>query len=113
MRVVNIFPWNIAGECGFRLFFSRCLLFLLPAQKRDQVDDDDKTGRDNALKKISEGYSVFLWTRFKNEYGLPYKPDNGKKWDLNDAMIWFKKQGLQIPYWDKYFSNDPMDAIDL
>ena len=75
--------------------------------------DDDKTGRDNALKKIAEGYSVFLWSRFKNEYGLPYKPDNGKKWDLNDAMIWFKKQGLQIPYWDKYFSNDPMDAIDL
>jgi hypothetical protein len=47
------------------------------------------------------------------DYGLPYKPDNGKKWDLNDAMLWLKTNGVPVPIWDKYFSDDPMDVIDL
>jgi transcription elongation factor Elf1 len=75
--------------------------------------DDDKTGRNNVLKRIEEGYSIFLWERFKHEYGLPFKPENDKKWDLNNVMLWLKNQGTPVPMWDKYFSNDPMDAIDL
>lgn len=75
--------------------------------------DDDKTGRENALKRINEGYPIFLWERFKTDYGLPFKPEHGKKWDLNDVMIWFKTKGIPVPLWDKYFSDDPMDVIDL
>ncbi len=75
--------------------------------------DDDETGRQNALKRINEGYSIFLWERFKHEYGLPFKPEKGKKWDLNDVMLWFKDKGIPVPLWDKYFSDDPMDVIDL
>jgi len=75
--------------------------------------DDDETGRNNALKRIEEGYPIFLWERLKNEYGLPFKPKNGKKWDLNDLMIWLKEQGIPVPLWDRYFSSDPMDSIDL
>lgn len=71
--------------------------------------DDDETGRKNALKRINEGYPIFLWSKFRNEYGLPFKD----KWDLNDAILWLKKESIPLPMWDKYFSNDPMDIIDL
>jgi hypothetical protein len=75
--------------------------------------DDDRTGKKNAIKKMEEGYEIFLWDKFKSEHGLPYKPPNGKKWDLNDAMIWFRNNEMKVPLWDKYFSNDPLDLIDL
>ena len=75
--------------------------------------DDDETGRKNALKRISEGFSIFLWDKLKREYGLPPTPPSGKKWDLNDFMIWLKNNKAIVPLWDTYFSDDPMDAIDL
>ena len=71
--------------------------------------DDDKTGIKNALKRIDEGYSIFLWGKFKNDFGLPPR----KKWDFNDIMIWLKENNMNVPVWDPYFSNDPMDVIDL
>jgi len=71
--------------------------------------DDDKTGRDRALEKINEGEQVFLWTKFKQENGLPFR----KKWDLNDALIWFKENNKRAPLFDQYFSSDPLDSIDI
>jgi hypothetical protein len=71
--------------------------------------DDDKTGRKKALEKINDGNQVFLWSKFKNEYGLPQKP----KWDLTDVLIYFKSNNINTPYWDNYFSKDSMDAIDI
>jgi len=75
--------------------------------------DDDEAGSQNAIKRINEGYPIFLWERFKHEYGLPYKPENDKKWDLNNVIIWFNNKNIPVPLWDKYFSDDPMDVIDL
>jgi hypothetical protein len=75
--------------------------------------DDDETGRQNALKRIEEGYSIFLWEKFKHEYGLPFKPKNDKKWDLNNLLIYLKEQNLPIPLFDKFFSNDTLDMIDI
>jgi hypothetical protein len=40
---------------------------------------------------------------------LPYR----KKWDLNDLMIWLKENNMRTPLFDNYFSNDPLDIIDL
>ena len=75
--------------------------------------DDDATGRSNALKRINEGYQIFLWDRLKRDYGLPPKPAFGRKWDLNDFMIWLKMNKAVVPMWDKYFTDDPMDLIEL
>lgn len=71
--------------------------------------DDDKTGRQKALEKINEGEYVFLWTKFHQDHELPYR----KKWDLNDALIWFREKGKRAPLFDPYFSNDPLDAMDI
>lgn len=75
--------------------------------------DDDKTGRENAIKRINEGYQIFLWDRLKNDYNLPPTPPTGKRWDLTDFMMWIKTNKIIVPIWDKYFSNDPLDIIDL
>ena len=71
--------------------------------------DDDKTGRKKALEKIDQGDYVFLWNKFRNDYQLPYR----RKWDLNEAAIWFKENEKIVPFLDNYFSNDPLDAIDI
>lgn len=71
--------------------------------------DDDKTGTEKSLKIIEEGYSVFLWDKFKRDVGLPFR----KKWDLNDVIIWAKKEEKRLPLFDNYFSNDPLDLIDI
>mgnify|MGYP001186387153 FL=1 len=71
--------------------------------------DDDKTGTEKSLKIIEEGYSVFLWDKFKKEMGLPYR----KKWDLNDALIYLKKNNIMMPNFENFFSKDPLDIIDI
>lgn len=71
--------------------------------------DDDKTGMEKTLKIIEEGKSVFLWEKLKKDMNLPYR----KKWDLNDVVIFAKKEGKQLPLFDHYFSNDPLDIIDI
>jgi len=71
--------------------------------------DDDKDGRDASIKKINEGEDVFLWTKFKQDYGLPYR----KKWDLNDVMIWLRDHNIRTPNFNEYFSNDQLDIIDI
>jgi predicted RNA-binding Zn-ribbon protein involved in translation (DUF1610 family) len=71
--------------------------------------DDDKDGRQKAILLLSEGEYVFLWDKFKREYGLPFR----KKWDLNDVFIYLKENNIKPPFFDKYFSNDPLDTIDI
>ena len=69
--------------------------------------DDDKVGREKAIEKINNNQSVFLWTKFREDFDIPYRT----KWDLNDIILWFTKNKIQIPYFDTYFSNDPLDII--
>lgn len=71
--------------------------------------DDDKTGRNRALEKINNEEEVFLWTKFKTDFNLPYR----KKWDLNDVLIYFRENGIKAPIFDPYFSRDPLDALDI
>jgi predicted RNA-binding Zn-ribbon protein involved in translation (DUF1610 family) len=71
--------------------------------------DDDQKGREKSVEKIEQQKEVFLWTRFRNHIGLPYR----KKWDLNDVMIWLKENGKNRPIFDLYFSGDPLDALDI
>lgn len=71
--------------------------------------DDDHEGRKKALKKIEDQQQVFLWTKFKTQNGMPWR----KKWDLNDLVIWFEENNKRIPIFDSYFSDDPLDSIDI
>ena len=71
--------------------------------------DDDIEGRKKAVELIEQGHSVFMWSKFRAEYGLPWR----KKWDLNDVLIWARENNVKIPTFDPYFSSDPMDAIDI
>jgi hypothetical protein len=71
--------------------------------------DDDITGRKHTFEEINKGNSVFLWGKIKKEYGLPPR----KKFDLNDLMIWMKQNNINVPNLDHYFSDDPLDAIDI
>jgi len=71
--------------------------------------DDDNDGRKKSIKLINEGNSVFLWDKFKKYLELPFR----KKWDLNDVLIYMKRNNISTPIFDNYFSNDSLDLIDL
>ena len=71
--------------------------------------DDDPTGRKKAIQKISNGEEVFLWTKFKQDFQIPYR----KKWDLSDILIFFRDNNIKTPIFDLYFSNDPLDGLDI
>lgn len=71
--------------------------------------DDDKTGRKHALDKLSEGYQVFMWDRFKSDLNLP----NRLKWDINDVVKYCSENKIQMPKLDMYFSNNELDSLDI
>lgn len=71
--------------------------------------DQDATGKRNSIKKLSEGYSVFLWSKFQAAVGFPYR----KKWDWNDILIWAKETNTKLPDITMFFSDNQMDLIDL
>jgi predicted RNA-binding Zn-ribbon protein involved in translation (DUF1610 family) len=71
--------------------------------------DDDKTGIKKTIEYLEENIEVFLWDKFKKDLGLPYR----KKWDLTDVLIYLKNNNLNIPDFNNYFSNSPLDIIDI
>lgn len=72
--------------------------------------DSDKAGKNEAVEKIQESKKVFLWEKFRKEHGMPIK----KKWDVNDAVVWAYKNSMPpIRDWTDYFSDDPMDMLDI
>ena len=72
-------------------------------------NDDDKAGKEKSIKDINNGLYVFLWDRFKKEYNLP----NRQKWDITDVFKYFKQNNINAPEFNKYFSNDSLDIIDI
>lgn len=71
--------------------------------------DDDKDGRNKSIEKINNGESVFLWEKCLRDISAPPR----KKWDLNDLCIFCKTNSIKLPNFELYFSNDPLDMIDL
>lgn len=73
--------------------------------------DNDDPGRKYAVKHLKNNDSVFLWSKFMRDYDMPAR----KKWDVNDVLIWFNQTGLNFKniQWHKYFSNDPLDILDI
>jgi predicted RNA-binding Zn-ribbon protein involved in translation (DUF1610 family) len=71
--------------------------------------DKDTTGMKKAIEKMENGEEVFLWQKYLDEIGAPYR----KKWDLNDLGIWGKENNIKLPNPELYFSSDSLDTLDL
>jgi len=71
--------------------------------------DYDKTGIKKSLKMIKEGKTVFLWRKFDKEYNLPKRD----KWDINDLILYLKKDRFSIKELKPYFSNSIYDKVWL
>lgn len=69
--------------------------------------DDDKPGREHAIEKIREGYSVFMWDTFKKELGIK----SIKKLDMNDVIMWCYDNNKKCPQIDNFFSSTELDMI--
>jgi predicted RNA-binding Zn-ribbon protein involved in translation (DUF1610 family) len=71
--------------------------------------DSDETGTNKSIEKLNNNETVFLWSKLVTDLQMPYR----KKWDLNDALIWIRKNNINVPKFNDYFSNDPLDIIDI
>lgn len=71
--------------------------------------DADKTGKEHAIEHLNNGEFVFLWEKYLKENGVPSK----KKWDVNDLVIWADNNKVKLTKFDQYYSNDPLDLMDI
>jgi hypothetical protein len=71
--------------------------------------DNDDTGREWSIRRIKEGKSVFLWTKYMKDSEL-YHLENKIK-DLNDLLIFIKRTNKPGKKFIDYFSSDKYDAI--
>lgn len=88
----------------------------LGASKKIQINypfyyvyDSDQTGCKHALKHLQNKEHVFTWTKLKEELKLPSR----SKWDINDVVNYCIENHLKHIDWYKYFTDDPMDGMDL
>jgi hypothetical protein len=70
--------------------------------------DNDSTGREWSLRRLDEGYSVFLWKKYIQENELSSYVDKIK--DLNDLIIEIKRNQWKVKKFADYFSCDKYDA---
>ena len=70
--------------------------------------DNDKTGKEWSLRRLNEGYPVFLWKKFLAENELSQFESKIK--DLNDLLIMIRRNKLKLKRFADYFSTDHYDA---
>ena len=71
--------------------------------------DSDEAGNKESIEKLEKGLYVFMWKLLKDDLRLPKR----KKWDINDVMVFCHQNHLNYPVWQKYFSNDSLDILDI
>lgn len=71
--------------------------------------DDDNDGKKKTISKLEEGHTVFLWSKLRRDVGMPYRI----KWDLNETLIYMKNNNIKVPNFEQYFSDDPLDIMDI
>jgi hypothetical protein len=69
--------------------------------------DNDTAGKNMAIKWVTQGKSVFLWTKFLRDHGIMGKRIK----DLNDILVYCVANRLKIRRLDEYFSKDKYDII--
>lgn len=81
------------------------------------VFDNDDTGKEHALKSLNQGYRVFMWKKFMQEYGIPTKNPYGKpganmKWDVTDVKKYIRDNNIEKKlYWSPYFTTSKLDGF--
>lgn len=70
--------------------------------------DNDGTGREWSVRRIAEGKPVFLWRKFLEDNELSHVSDKIK--DLNDLLLYIKKNNKSCKRFVDYFSDDKYDA---
>ena len=71
--------------------------------------DNDATGREWSVKRITEGKPVFLWKKYIQENELIMFEHKIK--DLNDLLIFIKRSKKPCKKFAEYFSTDRYDII--
>ena len=71
--------------------------------------DNDDTGREYSIKKIAEGKPVFLWKKYLQDNELLGYDSKIK--DLNDLLIFMRKNPKKYTKFADYFSDDKYDMI--
>lgn len=73
--------------------------------------DNDTTGKEWAVRRISEGKSVFLWKKYLKDNELTLVESKIK--DLNDLLIFIKRSGKPAKRFIDYFSESKYDMMDI
>lgn len=68
-------------------------------------DDWDKAGREKSVERLSQGFSVFNWSKFLDDHNMR----RDKKWDLNELVNNLRRTGQKINRLENYFTNDKLD----
>ena len=67
--------------------------------------DNDRDGRTKMIEKLKNEQEVFMWTKFCEDYGIPFFGRNRIK-DLNDLIIFeYKNRTGCLDDLDKYFTK--------
>lgn len=73
--------------------------------------DSDETGNQHAMQKLKQGYQVFMWKKFRNDYGLPFK----KKWDVTDVFTYCRdnKIAFNPSSMMDYFTSSMLQGLNI
>lgn len=73
--------------------------------------DKDKEGVKKTVERLQKGFRVFLWDRFLRDAGLRLRAE--KKLDLNELLMFSKRELVDLPDFEKYFSCNKNDILDI
>lgn len=83
------------------------------------IFDSDETGNKHAIEKLKNGYKVFMWKKFKQDYNIPeinpyITNGNKRKWDVTDIMKYLRDiKNTKRLFWSPYFTNSMLDALNI
>ena len=73
--------------------------------------DMDKAGKEAALKRVSEGQSVFMWKKFLKESNSTI--NTIKKVDLTDIMVYSVRKKEPLKRFSNYFTKTKYDVYGV
>ena len=71
--------------------------------------DNDDTGKDWSMRKLNEGFPVFMWRKFMIDNELSSLEIKIK--DLNDLLIEAKRRPLRLKKFVDFFSDSKYDLV--
>jgi hypothetical protein len=99
-----LFP-NSVGVCSAKNDFP------LDVESLRYFYDNDPTGKDWAMKRLEEGFPVFMWRKYIQDSELGSLESKIK--DLNDLLIEVNRKSLKVKKFADFFSTDKYDMVWL